>query len=1066
MSPPRVLVVLVLHDDAAWLSPVLSTLAAQSYDGLELVVVDNATAPEIGQRLTRRVQKGRVVRSEREVGFGHAVALGLEHAAVGDDDLILLWHDDLVLAPDGVEHLVARLVSDPELAIVGPKLRQWTEEPVLSEVGLTIDPVGRIERGMDADELDQGQHDHRSTTLFVSTAGLLMRASVLRELGGLDPRFRLFRDDMDLCWRAWLAGHRVEVVPEALGYHVAAASSGRRSRALGSGHRASSRYLSERHTLAALLKNTSTRRLFWVVPLHLLYSLAKVLALVATRRFAGALAVLRAYSWNLAELRRTRRMRRAVQAGRVRSDAELSPLFARGLPRVREAGAAVSDWLAGGNTRAILDDDQELPSAITGNSLTRAVRRHPVGTGGLVVLVLYLVGVSHLLGPGQLIGGQTLPWPESPRAFLRAYASPWNGEPAGTGAFASPIQAALGLLSFLGFGSAWLAQRLLVLGLPVLAWALAARAGRLITSRPWPRVLGATLYAASPVVLGALAQGRYGVLIWAALLPGLVLVGLRAADQQSTPAAGWRGAAWSALGVVLVVGADPALSPVLLPWVLGLAVLAVRSGPRPWPALLRLLTAALGALLVLIPWLVGLFTQPGAGVFLERVPNDVLPAWRALTVTPAVLTGLDGPIGLVVALGPIAVVVASLLLVPRLRPVAVTGLLTLLVGSALLAWVVSRTGVEPVWVPALLLPGALAVGGLGTAVARDLGRSLSTYAFGIRQLASLSTAVMLSLSVLMTLVVLARGPFDELRRNADLVPLFVGADEPRVGPYRVLLLDTAEGEVRWELTDANGPTMVSFGTVQSQPLLDRLQESIVGLVSSDPEAGNALGLANVRYVVVDESTAPGLLERLPDQPALEPLPSTGGRVFRVRSWLPRAAVLPAGRGRPIVRRGLAGDTERLESMALARARPGAYRGVAPSEGGVLVVSEASSSLWRAVADGRRLQPIEVADGLPLNAFEVPEDTVLVRALAGSGGGHVALVLLQVLVVAALLSLALRPPAQAARSSERTDLPALLRSGQNVRSGDPLGTEESDGSGVAGLDQQPSHADPQVGEVRS
>jgi GT2 family glycosyltransferase len=108
------------------------------------------------------------------------------------------------------------------------------------------------------------------------TIGALMdgwreNGDLFRALGGIDARYELFRDDLDVCWRVWLAGWRVEVVPEAVGYHVAASS--RLMRPHGPTRPGDTRYLAERNTLASLLKNYGAARLIWVLPVALLLAL-------------------------------------------------------------------------------------------------------------------------------------------------------------------------------------------------------------------------------------------------------------------------------------------------------------------------------------------------------------------------------------------------------------------------------------------------------------------------------------------------------------------------------------------------------------------------------------------------------------------------------------------------------------------------------------------------------------------------------------------------------------------------------------------------------------------------
>jgi len=346
--------VLVVTDGAQWLPGVLATLAAQRHPDLSLVVVDNASTDASAALLARRIPPERLVTLPRRVGFGRAVDAGLACKAFGEPDFVLLVHDDLALAPDAVEAMVEAMVADPDLSIVGPKLREWGDDPILQAVGTTIDRFGRAETLLEPVERDQGQQDRQREVLYVSTAGMFLRAGVLSRVGGFDARFRLFRDDLDLCWRAWLLGERTEVVPAALGYHVAASS--RRLRTVGRGRAWEGRELAERHSVATLLKCYGPLRLAGVLPLLLLLAVGKIAGFLVTRRFGDALAVLRAYGWNVLQLPRTLRRRSAVQRRRTASDVDIARLFAPGLPRVRsyvEAGAA---WMAGGGTRALLED--------------------------------------------------------------------------------------------------------------------------------------------------------------------------------------------------------------------------------------------------------------------------------------------------------------------------------------------------------------------------------------------------------------------------------------------------------------------------------------------------------------------------------------------------------------------------------------------------------------------------------------------------------------------------------------------------------------------------------------
>ena len=142
-----------------------------------------------------------------------------------------LWvlHDDCAPDPRALELLLDTATASSSAGVVGPKLVAWDDPHRLLEAGLTVSRAGRRSTFLDGVERDQGQHDHRSDVLAVSSAGMLVRHDVWDELGGFDPALKLLRDDIDLCWRAHLAGHRVLLAPRAVVADAQAATRGLRA---------------------------------------------------------------------------------------------------------------------------------------------------------------------------------------------------------------------------------------------------------------------------------------------------------------------------------------------------------------------------------------------------------------------------------------------------------------------------------------------------------------------------------------------------------------------------------------------------------------------------------------------------------------------------------------------------------------------------------------------------------------------------------------------------------------------------------------------------------------------
>ncbi|MFA9445113.1 glycosyltransferase family 2 protein [Egicoccus sp. AB-alg6-2] len=1017
-----VLVVLVTHDGAGWLPRTLDALAAQTYGSLDVVAVDNGSTDATRDVLLQHLSPDQVLVAERDLGFGAAVSMALDArpaTTAGGAPFVLFLHDDTALEPDAIDRMVQAMQADPRLAIVGPKQRVWGREHELQSVGWTVDLTGRADSGIDEGELDQGQRDNERRTLYVSTSGMLVRRDVFDTLGRFDRRFHLFRDDLDLCWRAWLAGHDVEVVPEAVGAHVAAATNYLR---LGQTRHIGPRYFAERNTLATLLKNYGFARLLLVVPLYFLVGVAKVLGFLLTRRVSDAWQTVRAWLWNVLHLRETLRLRREVQASRRRGDRELRELFGRIIPRVRAYAEAIGEWIAGGDVDHggyAAPAPQPTPPAGGFRRLARGIKRRPVLAVGGVLTLVVLVGAWPLLLPGELRGGQLAPWPASPAAFLGDYVSGWHGAGAfGTATAASPAQAVLGALHLLAFGSSYAAPRLLLLGLPLLAWLLALRAAQGFSSRRLARVVAATAYVLSPPAFAALTTGHIGALVVLAALPGIVAAGTVLARPATSSTRAWRAVA----GVVLLAAIAGAFEPVVVPALLvaGLVLLVVgwfapAAADGAWRRALavRTLTASLAPFVLLMPWSLRLFAEDGP---LRATDGEVVvdELWRWLSLTPD-LAGIPVPIvgGAFVLAGLLGLVLGT----PR-RPAIVASLWSVALVGAVAAWLFGRFGIVT-WPGVPLMLTAAAFAGLLALAFATAEAQLTRHAFGWRQLAALTTGLAVAVGLGVVAAELARGPWQAYAIDRPALPTFVSAAAVEEGPFRVLVLADDGEQVQWEVVDGRGPTMAAFG-VADGAVAEALVAPIVTatLGGGDPAAAARLGALNVRYVFVPDG---GVSERvdlaLRAQLGLEPRPIADGRLFAVPNWLPRAAAL-SGVDAADLAAGLVPGT--AEVTPLEQVEPGAFRGPAAGND-VIAIAEVGDPGWYAVQGGRTLSRTRGDSGLVVFGSSENDGRVEVLHLGDRARG--AAVAGQLLALLVVISLALRPPRFARRNDVETEPPA-------------------------------------------
>ncbi|MFO7591588.1 MAG: glycosyltransferase family 2 protein, partial [Acidimicrobiia bacterium] len=217
---PPVVAVMVTCNPGPFLEEALAALVAQDYPALTVLVVDAGSRVDVSPRIAAVAPSAFVRRLDESPGF--AAAANEVLAAADRAAFLLVCHDDVVLDPDAVQVMVGEAYRS-NAAIVGPKLVNADDPRVLLEVGRAIDRLGGSHTGIEPGELDQEQHDGVRDVFYVPSVAMLVRADLFRELEGFDPETSPGSEDLDLCWRARLAGARVMVAPDARGRHHEAA---------------------------------------------------------------------------------------------------------------------------------------------------------------------------------------------------------------------------------------------------------------------------------------------------------------------------------------------------------------------------------------------------------------------------------------------------------------------------------------------------------------------------------------------------------------------------------------------------------------------------------------------------------------------------------------------------------------------------------------------------------------------------------------------------------------------------------------------------------------------------
>jgi GT2 family glycosyltransferase len=202
----------------------------------EVVVVDNASSDGSPALVRERFPSVRLVELEENVGFGAANNVGMEAAS---GDWFLLLNSDAWPVDDAIEKLVAFGVAHPGAGIVGPRLcnpdgslqRSVRGYPTLWRIATEYLFLRRLAPRSDALNAFYGRgFDHASVreVEVLKGAVLLVRREASEAVGGFDPAYFMYGEEMDLCYRVRAAGWSVVFDPEAEFVHVGGVSTGAR----------------------------------------------------------------------------------------------------------------------------------------------------------------------------------------------------------------------------------------------------------------------------------------------------------------------------------------------------------------------------------------------------------------------------------------------------------------------------------------------------------------------------------------------------------------------------------------------------------------------------------------------------------------------------------------------------------------------------------------------------------------------------------------------------------------------------------------------------------------------
>lgn len=220
---PKIAIILLNWNGKKDTLECLASLEKVTYSNFQTIVVDNGSTDDSVAAFRAAYPDMPILETKENLGFAGGNNVGIEWVLRHHAEWILLLNNDTVVAPDFLDAFLAAATLEPRAKILGAKILRYHHPKVIDHLGGFWSP--QIAEFISP---ESGHTDHPYFNMqrvdYVCGAALFMHRSVPETIGLLEPKFFLFWEETDFCFRARKAGFETWTAPEAKIWHKISSS--------------------------------------------------------------------------------------------------------------------------------------------------------------------------------------------------------------------------------------------------------------------------------------------------------------------------------------------------------------------------------------------------------------------------------------------------------------------------------------------------------------------------------------------------------------------------------------------------------------------------------------------------------------------------------------------------------------------------------------------------------------------------------------------------------------------------------------------------------------------------
>ncbi len=285
----KVAVVILNWNGKTLLERFLPSVIAHS-NGASIHLVDNASGDDSIAFVKSAYPQINIIENRGNGGFAKGYNDGLKHI---EADVFCLLNSDVEVTANWLNPILNAFESLPTAGIIQPKILDLKRKEYFEYAGAAggfIDKLGypfcrgRIFQVL---EKDQGQYDDIKEVFWATGACMFIKSEVFKSLNGFDEDYFAHQEEIDLCWRAKNAGHKVFYVGESKVYHLGGSTLENMN--------PKKTFLNFRNSLYSITKNLPRKKAFSIIFMRLLLDGIAALRFIFQFKFSHCIAILRAH---------------------------------------------------------------------------------------------------------------------------------------------------------------------------------------------------------------------------------------------------------------------------------------------------------------------------------------------------------------------------------------------------------------------------------------------------------------------------------------------------------------------------------------------------------------------------------------------------------------------------------------------------------------------------------------------------------------------------------------------------------------------------------------------------